>query len=291
MIRTTLRAALAAALSLVVATSAPGTARSELTLPRVSPDAKVTQTIGLTDFTLTYSRPGVKGRKIWGELVPYGEIWRTGANEATTFTCSDPVTIGGKTLPAGTYAFYTLPTAGEWDVIFSNAKGAWGSNEYTPEKDALRLKVKPQEAPHQEWMSIGFENLAPASGDLVVRWEKLMVAVPIQVNLNDKAMANIRAALAERKPDDWQTLHRAAQFCFNAGIQMDEAMAWEEQSVATKETYANLSLLADMKMKAGKSAEAIAAAEKALKVGKDDPNKPNMRPTEEKLSAWKGKKG
>lgn len=291
MVRLSLRTALTAALSLVVATSAPGIARSELTLPRVSPGAKVSQTIGLTDFTLTYSRPGVKGRKIWGELVPYGEVWRTGANEATTFECSDAVTIGDKTLAAGTYSFYTLPGAGEWEVIFSHAKGAWGSSEYTPEKDALRIKVKPQEATHQEWMTIGFENLSPASGDLVIRWEKLMVAIAVQVNVNDKAVTNIRAALAERKADDWQTLHRAAQYCFNAGIQMDEAMAWEEQSVATKETYANLSLLADMKMKAGKSKDAIATAEKALKVGKDDPNKPNMRPTEEKLSEWKGKKG
>lgn len=290
MIRSSLRAAAAAALFLVVATGAPRIARSELTLPRVSPNAKISQTIGLTDFTLTYSRPGVKGRKIWGELVPYGEVWRTGANEATTFECSDAVTIGGKTLPAGTYSFYTLPTAGEWDVIFSNAKGAWGSNEYTPEKDALRLKAKPQEAPNQEWMTIGFENLTPSSGDLVVRWEKLAISVPVQVNTNEKAMANIRAALAERKSDDWSTLHRAAQYCFNAEINMDEAVKWEEQSVATKETYANLSLLADMKMKAGKAKEAIAMAEKALQVGKDDPNKPNMKPTEEKLTAWKGKK-
>ncbi len=291
MIRTTLRTAFAAALGLVVAASAPGTARSELTLPRVSPNTKVSQSIGLTDFTLTYSRPGVKGRKIWGELVPYGEVWRTGANEATTFECSDAVTIDGKTLPAGTYTFYTLPTAGEWDVIFSHAKGAWGSNEYTPEKDALRLKVKPQDAPHQEWMTIGFENLSPASGDLVVRWEKMAIAVPVQVNTNEKAVANIRAALAERKSDDWQTLHRSAQYCFNAGINTDEAMAWEEQSVATKETYANLSLLADMKMKAGNAKEAIATAEKALKVGAADPDKPNLKPTEKKLSEWKGKKG
>lgn len=175
-------------------------------------------------------------------------------------------------------------------MILSNAKGAWGSNEYTPEKDALRVKAKPQDAPNQEWMTIGFENLTPSGGDLVVRWEKLAISVPVQVNTNEKAMANIRAALAERKADDWQTLHRAAQFCFNADINMDEAMKWEEQSVAVKETYANLSLLADMKMKAGKSKEAIATAEKALKVGKDDPNKPNMKPTEDKLTEWKGKK-
>jgi hypothetical protein len=171
-------------------------------------------------------------------------------------------------------------------VIFSHAKGAWGSTEYTPEKDALRLKVKPQEAPHQEWMTIGFENLAPASGELVIRWEKLMVAVPIQVDTNGKAMANIRA---RGQADDWQTTPSPGAVLPTPASTW-KAMSWEEQSVAAKETYANLSLLADMKMKAGKSKEAIAAAEKALKVGKEDPNKPNMRPTEEKLSRWKAKK-
>src|SRR5678815_5757378 len=133
--------------ALLLASFAPAIAalpaRAELTLPRVSQKATVAQTIGLTDLTVTYSRPGVKDRKIWGGLVPMNEVWRTGANEATTFQCSDAVTIGDKSLPAGTYAVYTIPGSNEWTVIFSTAKEAWGSFEYSTAQDVLRFTAKP----------------------------------------------------------------------------------------------------------------------------------------------------
>ena len=284
------RGPVAAALAITISSLAPAASGAELTLPRPSPKATVSQTIGLTNFTVVYSRPGVKGRKIWDGLVPYGETWRTGANEATTFECSDAVTIAGKPLAAGTYSFYTLPGPGEWEVIFSHAKGAWGSSEYTREKDALRFKVKPTTAPHQEWMLFSFENLTPSGGDLVLRWEKLQVAVPIAVDSETKAMSSIRAAMAELKPDDWQTPYRSAQYCFNNGLHADEAMKWAEQSVAVKPVFFNLNLLADMKMKAGKTKEAIETAEKAIEAGKADPDKPDTSPAEKKLAEWKTKK-
>jgi hypothetical protein len=280
-----------AALAITLSSLAPHASHAELSLPRPSPKATVAQTIGLTNFTVTYSRPGVKGRKIWDGLVPYGEVWRTGANEATTFECSDAVTIAGKPLAAGTYSFYTLPGPNEWDVIFSHAKGAWGSSEYTREKDALRIKVKPGAGPMQEWMSFSFENLSTTSGDLVLRWEKLQLVVPITVDSDAKAMASIRSAMAELKADDWQTPYRAAQYCFNNNLNADEALKWAEQSVTTKPAYFNLSLLADMRMKAGKTQEAIETAQKAIDAGKADPDKPDTRPTEKKLAEWKTKKG
>lgn len=290
MMRTTQRFAFTAALSTLLFASVPTAAQTELKLPRPSPTAVLSQTIGLTDFKVTYSRPGVKGRKIWGGLVPYGEVWRTGANEATSFVTSGEATIAGKKLPAGEYSLYTLPTEGDWSVIISNEKGAWGAFTYAPEKDANRFTVKPEKAPHQEWMEFTFEDLAPGSGNLVLRWEQLRIAIPIQVATNEQAMANIRTAMAERKPDDGQTLYRAAQYCYGADVNLDEGMKWAEQSVAIKETYFNVSLLADMKMKAGNTKDAIATAEKALKIGKADPDKPDTRALESKLSEWKGKK-
>jgi hypothetical protein len=199
-----------------------------------SPKAVVTQTIGLTDFTVTYSRPGVKGRKIWGGLVPYGEVWRTGANEATSFVTTGGAAIAGKKLPAGEYSLYTIPTENDWTVIVSTEKGAWGSFTYDKEKDAHRFTLKPAVAPHEEWMRITFENLAPSSGDLVLHWEKLQLTIPIEVATHDQSMANIRAAMADLKADDSQTPFRCAQYCFNAGVNLDEAMKWAEQSVATK---------------------------------------------------------
>jgi hypothetical protein len=289
-LRTVLIAALAAALvAALVPALAPTTAHAELTLPRLSPKASVSQTIGLTDLKVTYSRPAVKGRTIWGGLVPYNEVWRTGANEATTFECSDAVVIGGKTLPAGSYALYTIPTPNEWTVIFSKVKEAWGSFEYSPAQDALRYTAKPETAPQQEWMSISFENLGTSGGDLVIRWEALKVAVPLQVNTIEKAMASIREAMGTLKPDDWRTPYRAAQFCFTADLNPAESMKWAERSVSTNANYLNLSLLADMKMKAGMTKEAIAAAEKAVQAGKADKDKPDTRPTERKLTEWKSK--
>ncbi|HET9950509.1 MAG TPA: DUF2911 domain-containing protein [Candidatus Eisenbacteria bacterium] len=291
MIRSHVRNAGVAVLAAAVVTAlAAAPARADLKLPRPSPKAVVSQTIGLTDFTVTYSRPGVKGRKIWGELVPYGEVWRTGANEATSFVTTGEATVAGKKLPAGEYSLYTIPGEKEWTVIVSTEKGAWGSFKYAKEDDAHRFTVKPAAAPSQEWMEFAFENLTPSSADLVLRWEKLQLSIPIEVATQEQAMANVKAAMAEAKPDDWQTPYRCAQYCFNAGVNLDEAMTWAERSVAAKPAFFNLSLLADMKMKAGNSKEAIAVGERALKAGQEDPEKPDTRAMESKLQEWKGKK-
>jgi hypothetical protein len=281
----------AAALAFVTPGLTSVAARAELTLPRPSQKATVTQTVGLTEFTVTYSRPGVKGRTIWGGLVPYGEKWRLGANEATSFVSTGDATVGGKNVPAGEYSIYAIPTEKEWTFAITTEKGLWNTLTFAPEKEVARFTAAPKPAPDEEWMRFSFENLSANGAELVLRWEKLQVAIPIEVKTHDAAMANIRAALAEAKSDDWQTPYRAAQYCFNAGVHADEAMAWAEKSVATKELYFNLSLLADMKMKAGKAKDAIATAERAVKVGKQDPDKPDTRPTETKITEWKGAKG
>jgi hypothetical protein len=291
MMRSMQRVALAAALTTFLPAVLAAPARADLKLPRPSPKAVVSQTIGLTDLTVTYSRPGVKGRKIWGGLVPFDEVWRTGANEATSLVTTGEATFAGKKLPAGEYSIYTIPTAKDWTVIISTETGAWGSFSYAKEKDAHRFTVTPTSAPHEEWMRFSFENLSDSSADLVLRWEKLSVAIPIEVATGEQAMANIRAAMAEMKPDDWQTPYRSAQYCFQAGTNLDEAMKWAEQSVSIKEGFFNLGLLADMKMKMGSRQEAVSTAERALKVGKEDPNKPDTRALEKKLTEWKGMKG
>lgn len=276
--------AVSSCLAALVATPA---ARAELVLPRVSPNAKVSQTIGLTDFVLTYSRPGVKGRVIWGELVPYDKPWRTGANEATTFTTSDEVTIESQKLPAGTYSFFTIPTKDQWTVVFSKQKDLWGAFAYKPEEDALRVTVKPHVVEHQEWMRIGFENLAPNSGDLVVRWEKLAVPVKVQVNVMDKAMANIRTALAEAKPDDWRTPYRGASFLLEADAHPELMMEWAKKSLTIEENYSNLSLMARIHAKSGKKKEAIGYAERAIKAGKASKETVDTSGTEKLLAEWK----
>jgi hypothetical protein len=260
--------------------------RAELTLPRVSPKATVTQTLGLTDLSVTYSRPGVKGRVIWGDLVPYDKPWRTGANEATTFSCSDAVQFGGKRLPAGTYSLLTIPGQAEWTVVLNGEKDLWGAFEYKPEKDVMRIRVKPAAADHQEWMRFSFEDLTPETANLVLRWERLAIAVPIKADVNAKALAAARVAMAKLEKDDWRTPYQAASFTLNNEVAMAEGWKWLRKSLAIQENYSNLSLLARWHMKAKRKTEAITAAEKAIAVAKASKEKVDTAQTEKLLAEW-----
>ena len=148
---------------------------------RVSPDQTLKQTVALTDITITYSRPAVKGRKIFGDLVPYGQVWRTGANDATTITFTDDVTINGKPLPKGSYSLHTIPTANEWTIIFNKTAKQWGSFKYDQAQDALRISVKPVAAPFAEWMTFEIPQLTADSATIQIHWDK--VAVPFSVGV------------------------------------------------------------------------------------------------------------
>ena len=259
-------------------------AQSELTLPRVSPNATVMQTIGTTDLTVTYSRPGVKGRVIWGGLVPYDTPWRTGANDATSFTATNDVMVAGNRLAAGKYSLFTIPTAGEWTVVFSKQTELWGTNNYDPAQDALRVPATPSAGEPVEWMRFTFENLTPSSADLVLRWEQLAVVVPIAVDLGATVLPQMQAAVAAGKADDWSTPYRAANWCFDAGMNLDEAGKWLAQSLAIREAYPNLNLKARWLAKDGKMKDAVSAAKKAIAAGKaNDP--PSDTSTLEKLMA------
>jgi hypothetical protein len=278
---------LAAAL---VALAAAPVARAQLKLPRVSPAATVTQTLGVTDLTVAYSRPGVKDRVIWGGLVPWDKPWRTGANEATRFTTTDSIQFGGKGLAAGSYALLTIPGKDEWSVVINSEKDLWGAFEYKPEKDVLRVSVKPAvlDSP-QEWMEFSFEDLTPASANLVLRWEKLRVAVPIVVNVNDKVLAAARAAVAAMKADDWRTPYQAASFCLTNDVALEEGHGWLEKSLAVQENYSNLGLKARYQAKHGEKADAIKTAEKALELAKASKDKPDTAPLEKSLAEWRGR--
>ncbi len=274
---------------LFVLANAPRTS-AQLKLPRPSQKSSVTQTVGLTDVTITYSRPGVKGRAIWGELVPYDKVWRTGANEATVFTVTDDVTINGQKLPAGTYSFHTIPSKDEWTIIFNKDDGQWGSFQYDEKKDALRVKAKPQTAEMQEWLSFSFPDPKMNSAQVALRWEKLMVPFTVEVDTMTKALADARAAVAAAKPDDWRTPFQAASWFVQAETNMDEARKWVEQSIAVKETYNNLSLKSQMLAKEGKTGEAIPLAEKAIQLGKAAQPAANTSGLEKMLAEWKAKK-
>lgn len=269
----------------VLAAALSSPARADLKLPRVSPKATVTQTLGLTELGVVYSRPGVKQRTIWGDLVPYDKPWRTGANEATTFTCSDEIQFGGQKLPAGTYSLFTIPGRDGWMVALNSEKDLWGT-DYKPEKDLFRIPVKPAEAPHEEWLRFSFENLGAETCDLVLRWEKLEVAVPIRADVNGRALAAARDSIAILKPTDWRTPYQAASFAFNNDLAMDEGQQWLKRSLAIQPNFQNLTLQARWQMKLGDRTAAIATAKKAVAAGKASKDKVDTASTEKLISDW-----
>jgi len=246
---------------------------AQLDLPRLSPKATVSQTVGLTDVTIAYCRPGVRGRTIWGDLVPFGQVWRTGANEATTITFSTDVSVEGHAIAAGTYGLFTVPGKDEWTVILNKGAQQWGAYEYKQEEDILRFAVKPQPAEFSERMTFSFPNTTMDSTEVALHWEKVRVAFTVKVDVVNRVLAAARTAIPAAKPDDWRTPLRAATFCLDNNVNLDEAKGWMERSLAVKETMYGLLAKARFAALAGDKAGAIALAKKAMEVGKAaDPN-------------------
>jgi len=271
---------------------------AQIDVPRPSQKASVMQRVGVTDITITYSRPGVKGRPIWGDplpeqtakgeatldnqnvrpkgapIVPWGHVWRTGANEATQFVVTDDVLINGQKLPAGSYSLHTIPTKDEWTIVFNGTANQWGSFDYDPAKDTLRVKAKPQSVNQsEEWLTYSIDPVGEDSAQVNIRWEK--ISVPFTVKVPDVAvttMAHLKNAVSNAKPDDWQTPMQAGAYLVNNTIPGDDqqGLAWIDQSIKVKETFRNLAAKANALYKLGKKEEAIAVAEQAIQRGKAD---------------------
>lgn len=262
----------------------------QMQLPRVSQKATVGQTIGFTDVTITYSRPGVKSRAIWGALVPYDQVWRTGANEATQIKFSGDVMINGQKLAAGSYSLHTIPSKDEWTIIFNKVADQWGSYSYDEKQDALRIKVKPEQAPFTEWLQFSFPVATPSSATAELRWESLRVPFTIDADTATQAMKNARAAVENM--NNWRTPYNAANYAYDANAgNKDEATKWIERSIALNENFWNLRLKANMLARDGDVKAAIPLAEKAVQLGKEKKEEASeIEKTEKTLTEWKAKK-
>src|ERR1700746_1805741 len=240
-------------------------AQNDLNLPDVRQAAEVKQRISLTDITINYHRPLVNGRKIWGGLVPYGKVWRAGANENTAIEFSDPVSVEGQPLAKGTYGLHMIPNPDSWTVIFSKTNTAWGSYSYDQKEDALRVDVKPKPlAQNDEALEFEFEDLKPTSTGVTLKWEKLGVPFTVSLNDADQTLENIRAQLKGRGQFTWQALDEAAQFCLTRKINLDEALRWADASIQNEERFDNLSTKADILKALNRSDEAKTTWNKAL---------------------------
>jgi tetratricopeptide (TPR) repeat protein len=239
------------------------TAQADLGLPDVSQLAVTKQRVGLTDITITYHRPLVNGRKIWGALVPLGEVWRAGANENTTIEFSDPVLVEGQALPKGTYGLHMIPTADTWTVIFSKMATAWGSYTYSQAEDALRVTVKPRPNEMEEALEYEFEDLKADAATVTMKWENL--AVPFKVSVSDEAaLNNIRGQMRGRAQYEWEAPNQAANYCLTKKINLEEALKWANLSIQNEERFENLTTKADILKAMNKADEAKKVSEQAM---------------------------
>ena len=237
----------------------------ELNLPRQSQRAVLTQRIGVTDITITYHRPLDNGRKIWGGLVPYGQVWRAGANENTTVKFTDAVTVEGKPLAAGTYGLHMIPNEnGDWTVIFSNMSTAWGSFTYKQDEDALRVNVKPGTADEHNALTYDFDQLKPDSTVLTMSWGKVAVPVNIAVDVNKTTAASLQKQLRGLAQYDWQAWNDAAQYFLTAKFDYEQGLKDVDQSLQNEERFENFMTKSQLLDAMGKTTEAKAALDQAL---------------------------
>lgn len=247
--------------------AAPALAQSAPELPDASPRARVEQRVGVTDFAVDYASPGVKGRTIWGGLVPWNELWRTGANAATRFEASRDFTFGGVAVPAGTYALYTIPGEKEWTVILNTKAEASGTRDYDEALDVARIRVTPQKAGARERMTFFFSDTTDDTSRLDLEWAELRVSVPLAVETKKHALASIDATLAEA----WRPHFAAARYLLQTGGDLDTALGYADTSIAVKPTWWNTWVRAQILGKLGRNADAVAGARQAQELGKGDP--------------------
>ena len=233
--------------------------------PAPSPACTLKQHVGLTDIEIVYSRPGVKGRPIFGGLVPYGQVWRTGANNATKITFSTPVKLNGAEIPAGTYALFTIPGETEWTIIINKGAAQWGAFQYNETNDLVRVKATPLKlAEPVETFTIEINDIRDESATLNLTWEKTRVPVKLEVELVSKLVPQIEAVMSAaegRKP-----YYQAALFYYDHGQDLQKASKWVDAAIAEREAYYIVNLKARILAKLGDKEGAIAAAKRSTEL-------------------------
>ena len=271
---------------------AVATANAQIKTPAASPSCKVTQDVGLIKVDVAYSRPSAKGRKVFGELVPFGEIWRTGANATTQVTFSDDASIGGTKLAKGTYVLFTTPGQKEWEVIFYKNLSISPSpgKDFKEEDVAARVKVPTQTLRDLvETFTINFNNLRNNGADLEITWEYTKVVVPITVDTDSKVMADIKATMEGPSANAYWA---AGSYYYSEKKDMNQALAWVEKAMEKGgEKFWMMRQKALILAELGRYKDAVAAAEKSTELAKADGNADYQRMNEKSIAEWKKKAG
>jgi len=259
-----------------------------LELPLPSPKARVEQRVGISTLSVDYSSPAVRGRTIWGGLVPFDQPWRSGANKATKLTVSHDFTFGGQTMPAGSYALYTIPAKNAWTVVLNKDADAWGMPPLDPAKDVVRVTAKPEAIAFRERLAYLFSEATEDAVRLDLEWEKLRVSVPIKVDTR----TNIAAAMNKLRDEAWELHLTSARYLLENGGDLNDALNYIDMSIAIEPSWSNTWIRAQILAKQGKTAQAVEAAEKARKLGAGNRQFEAYYKldVEKALSEWKKKK-
>lgn len=257
-------ATLAAAVALAAASAGPAAAQGPpLDLPRPSPAAAVTQRVGLTDFDINYSRPAVRDREVWGGLVPWGQVWRAGANENTVLTASTRFRLEGHELPAGSYGLHMIPAPEGWTLIVSKVSTNWGSFSYDAADDALRVPVRPEAAPFVEFLQYSFDDPGDRAVTAALRWAELRVPFRLEVDTPDLVVESLRLQLHGAPQFFWQRWNDAARYALGQKVHLDRATEWVERSISMNDNFTNRSTQAELLELEGKPDEARAILDAA----------------------------
>ncbi len=262
-----------------------------LTPLRVSPAATLAQEIGISKIELTFARPAVKGRKIWGEVVPFGQVWRAGANSATVLTLSHAAKVAGKDMPAGSYGFFVIPSDKTWTLILNKKAKQWGAYEYKKEEDVLRWETTPQAAPHQEYLEYRVLPTGLDGAVVELGWEKLRVSFPVAFDTKAIYWAHLEEKLKQAPDTDWVPWYQAAKYCQEQGIEPQKALAWIEKSLKIGESFWSHETAARIYKDAKRMPEALTHLQKAINLSKPGgAPKEYTENLEKEMAVWKGQK-
>ncbi len=263
-----------------------------ITPMRTSPAATLTQEIGISYIKLAFHRPAVKGRIVWGDLVPFGQAWRTGANEATTITFSDACKVAGKEVPAGTYALFAIPSPTRWTIILSKKSEQWGAFSYDAKDDLLRFEVSPESIPYEEWLDYRIRLTSESAARIELSWEALRVGFPVTFDVKGIYWKHMKAKLALAPDSDWVPWYQAAAYCQQNEIHSDLAQVWIEKSLVAGTSFWNQETKARILRWTGKKAEAAQWLEKSIQTARalpadKQPPKEWFDDKEQELARWK----
>lgn len=258
---------------IIIATFTTYAMGQQIQMPQASPTATISQKIGLTDVNIEYSRPSTKGRKIFGELVPFGEVWRTGANAGTIINFKNEAKVEGNLVPAGSYALYSIPGKTEWTIILSKNTKLWGAVGYDTKDDLVRFKVKPSKtAQKYETMEINFIDMTDTGATISLIWENTKIKFRIETEVDSIVMAEIKALVIDKEAENPGLLYQAANYYFTNNKDMNQAYDWITKSVSEDPKYWTMHLKAKIELDLGKKKEAIDSASKSLEMANEAKN-------------------